>query len=156
MPNGAHRRSFDVGDCRVIVEPGDRDSDEAGAVLAEALSGDAERWEDLRTRYMSAVGDRALASEEITRLRGRIAPNEPARLLGPGYVRFSETRIMWLLSRRDTGWSSFGVVVSDWDDLFRRYNALVTAHGEDEHGPWWEVASPSTPNTPPARAARGG
>lgn len=83
----------------------------------------------------------ALQAAETRAVRARLPPETPARLLGEGCVRFDADGRLWLLSRREDGWASFGVVCDGWDDLFRRYDVKVTAHGVDKDGPWWTVES---------------
>lgn len=130
--NGGRRRSFVVDGVTVYVEP--HEDDERSRAVAAFLSEAPAVVEALRA--------------EVQRLRAEVPPTDPVRLLGPGCVRFREGQL-WLLNRREGGWSSFGVQLASWDDLFRRFNAIVTEHGSDAFGPFWVVA-------PPASQRRGG
>lgn len=138
MAGGGHRRAFDVGACRVLVEPSDDASDDAAGALAEALAGDSARWEDLRGRFTGVVAENEMLKARIAKLEMLVPPKQPQRLLAPGYVRFTGGA-MWLLGKRETGFAAWGVRLDGWDELFRRYDVKVTACGEDEHGQWWEV-----------------
>ena len=105
-----------------MVEP-HNENDAVAKQVAEQLSTALERIAELR--------------KENARLVSLVPPKSPARLLGPGCVRMRDG--LWLLNQREKGWTSWGVRLDGWDDLFRRYAVTVTAHGEDEHGLWWEV-----------------
>ena len=83
----------------------------------------------------------ALQVAETRLARAKIPPARPARLLDVGTVRFDESGRLWLMNKREGGWSSFGVCLDDWDNLFRQYNVKVTGHGTDATGPWWAVES---------------
>lgn len=74
---------------------------------------------------------------ELAAARAKV-PAVPARIMSTGTVRFMNGEL-WLLNRRESGWSSFGIRVGSWDELFRRFNVAVTDHGTDEHGAWWSV-----------------
>lgn len=127
MPNanGSRRRSLEVDGVQVFVEP--HEDDARSLAVAEFL------------RDAPAVVDSLRA--EVQRLRALVPPAEPVRLGHGGCVRFRDGKL-WLLNRREDGWSSFGVQLRGWDDLFRRFNAIVTEHGSDAFGPFWVVAPP--------------
>lgn len=122
--NGGRRRSFEVDGIQVYVEP--HEDDERGSSVATFLSEAPAVVESLRA--------------EVQRLRTLVSPKEPVRLLGPGCVRFRDGGI-WLLNRREDGWASFGVQLASWDELFRRFDAIVTEHGSDAFGLFWVVTS---------------
>jgi hypothetical protein len=144
--NGTRNRGFDLDGVRVLVS-GDDDAQiaavafnlaNAGAALEQArarhveLQAEIERVESPTARWARLHAQHAQLSAA--------PPKRPARLLGPGVVRFDPAMGKpWLLNKREPGWSSWGVVCDDWDDLFRRFNVRVTGHGTDEHGAWWEV-----------------
>jgi len=143
MPGGGRRRSFNAAEHVVTIEPrGGSDRHDAecaqlAAELAAAAVGITVRWEALTAERDAAVL-RAEAAEACARAAERmVPPPSPARLLGPGCVRFDSMGRLWLLNKRETGWSSWGVICDGWDDLFRRHAVRITAHGTDEHGPWW-------------------
>lgn len=140
-PQGGHVRQFAVRRIRVSVDPDDADNDEAAEQLALALARFAERkhtvWQRLESEAMAARTALEAAERELARLRGLVPPASPVRVLAPGFVRFDTQGRLWLLGHRETGWSSFGVLCADWDDLFRRYNVRIAAHGVDEFGPYW-------------------
>ena len=148
-PAGGRARTFWIRDCEVMITPRGEEADANGAQLtaelAAAAAGVVARWDTLVAERDAA---RRLAAERLDRAllaEGKVPPKEPARMLGPGCVRFDSQGKLWLLNKRETGWSSFGVVLDGWDDLFRRYAVRITAHGADEHGMWWTAE--------PARAA---
>lgn len=78
---------------------------------------------------------------ELERTRALVPPKAPLRIFGRGFVRFDADKTLWLLSKRETGWSAFGFRQASWDDLFRRYDVRVVECGTDEHGAWWAVES---------------
>ena len=123
--NGGRQRSFDVDGIRVLV--GAHEDDERGKALAEFLAAAPSVVESLRA--------------EVQRLRAEVPPRKPVRLLGPGCVRFRDGEL-WLLNKRETGWGSFGLQLAGWDDLFRRFNAVVIEHGSDAFGEFWTVDAP--------------
>lgn len=142
--DGTRIREFRVDGIRVQVQATDRDLDHTAEALAESLNGAARdvvrRWHALESRCSAAEARAAAATREAEQLRQQVPPPAPQRLLGPGCVRFRGTEL-YLLSKRDTGWSSWGVRCAGWDDLFRRYAVVITEHGTDEHGAYW-IAAP--------------
>jgi len=144
---GSGARQFDVDGIPVLVgqtsgatrlEPGSEE-DQRVALVADTLRRHAdalEAHEQLVADLHRRLGD---ALREVDRVRALVPPKVLARIMSTGCVRFDERGGLWLLSRRETGWAAFGVWVSDWDNLFRRYNVRVTEHGTDETGPWWAV-----------------
>lgn len=87
--------------------------------------------------------------DTIADLRGKITEQkaEPARIMGEGCVRFSTTGELWILNRREGGFSSFGFRCESWDELFRRFDVRVTSSGTDEHGAYWTVVSTKGPRS---------
>lgn len=122
--NGGRRRAFEIEGVTVHVEP--HEDDERGRTVAEMLANAPANLSGLRA--------------DVQRLRAEVPPRDPVRLLGPGCVRFRDGEL-WLLNKQETGWSSFGLQLAGWDDLFRRFNAVVVAHGSDAFGEFWTVDS---------------
>lgn len=141
---GARSVGFDVpaksggpnGPISVLVSHWDAERNKEVEAVAHELANVADIIAE-RDRLQALL---KLAAAENVSLDKRVPPDEPKRLLGTGCVRFRDGEL-WLLSRREDGWASFGVRLESWDDLFRRYNCRVTANGTDEAGDWWEVAS---------------
>lgn len=148
--DGTRMRSFAVDGIRVQVQATCREQDAAATGLAVTLHGAARgvvrRWHALESRC-SAAEARAAAADlraaaaiaETERLRALVPPPEPARLLGPGCIRFRGAEL-WLLNKRERGWASWGVRCAGWDDLFRHYAVTITEHGVDEFGQYWLAA----------------
>lgn len=89
----------------------------------------AARWESTRSDLQA----------KIDRLQQQIHEHQvekPARVLGPLCVRMRAGEL-WALNKRETGWSSSGFLVGSWDELFRRWDVLVTEQGVDTHGAYW-------------------
>ena len=124
--NGGRRRSFELDGVTVYVEP--HDDDERGRAVAEMLAGAPAALSALRA--------------DVQRLSSQVPPRTPVRLLGPGCVRFRNGEL-WLLNKQETGWASFGLQLDGWDDLFRRFNAIVVDQGRDAFGDFWIVTSPA-------------
>lgn len=123
--NGGRNRSFEIDGVKVMVSA--HEDDERGMAVAVFLANAPAVIEDLRA--------------EVQRLRAEVPPRDPVRLLGPGCVRFRDGKL-WLLNKRETGWASFGLQLSGWDDLFRRFNVVVTDRGSDAFGDFWTVTAP--------------
>ncbi len=140
--SGRRIRGFDVGQVRVTVES-DKEHDERAKALASSLISHAMgvdwHWNRLKHERDHAVKSAHIAHDKMLDAQAKLPPASPVRLLGVGTVRFDENGRMWLMNKRETGWSSFAVPVADWDDLFRRYNVRVTSHGVDAAGAWWSV-----------------
>ncbi len=134
--NGARAVQFHRDGLTVLVRPSGAEQNADAHALAIALDSEASSIA-LLDALLSET--RQKHSADVRSLLARIPPKRPTRLLGTGVVRFDEKGRPWLLNRRDRGWGEFGVYLDDWDDLFRRYNVRITAHGTDKHGPWWEV-----------------
>lgn len=146
--NGARTARFyvqgDSGEVQVQVQVLHHSEDMNERVLevaramadAAAMLERAERAEKALARVERLL---ELQEAETRSARARLPPARPARLFGPGFVRFDSAGQLWILSRREDGWASFGVVCDGWDDLFRRYDVKVTSHGADKDGPWWCV-----------------
>jgi hypothetical protein len=117
-------RAFVIDDVKVLVS-GHEDDDRAKAV-AEHLASAHDMIEVLQL--------------QVTALRRVVPPKAPAKILGPGVVRMRD-RELWILNRADEGWASFGFRAGSWDDLFRRFDVVVTGHGHDETGEFWRVES---------------
>ena len=132
-PNGTRISSFSLGDITVNVIPAFAEQNEAAFSAA--------------CRLESAPGIIAALRDELAQAvkRVQIQSAKPARLIGTGYIRFTEKGTMWLLSDRKNGWAAFGVICDSWDDLFRNYDVRVTGHGTDEFGLWWSVENFAPP-----------
>lgn len=130
-PNGGCGRSFEIDGVTVLVRG--HSDDERGSAVAEFLASAPRVVETLRA--------------EVQRLRVAVPPADPVRLLGPGCVRFRDGKL-WLLNRAEDGWSSFGVQLKGWDDLFRRFNVAVVEHGRDAFGDFWIVDAPGGEGSP--------
>lgn len=128
--DGRRNRSFEIDGCTVLVTPGNATDEEAAAVT--------ERLADLDEQLLLARAAYTGANAALGVALSQIPPKRPARMLGPGCVRFLNGRL-FLLNRRERGFGEFGVECDGWDDLFRRFDLKVTTHGEDKHGAWWEV-----------------
>lgn len=128
--NGTHARGFALDGARVLVNG---ESDAAIAAITTELAGARQRCAELQAEVNRVI-------KLNTEMAEAIPPKRPAQLLGDGVVRFDPvTGQPWLLNTREKGWSAWGVVCADWDDLFRRFNVRVTGHGVDAHGAWWQV-----------------
>lgn len=123
-------RAFHVDGVRVLVEG--HEDDERAKSVAEHLAGAHDLIEALQL--------------QVTALRRVVPPKTPARLLGPGVVRMRD-RELWILNRAEDGWSSFGFRAGSWDDLFRRFDVIVTGHGHDETSEFWRVEPSTESNT---------
>lgn len=136
-PNGGRRRSFMIDGCTVIVEPHEDDARarHVAMYLAEATD---------------TIG--ALRRENRA-LRDAAPPPQKARLLGPGCVRMRDRRL-WLLNKVEDGWASFGLCIETWDDLFRRFDVIVTERGEDDYGDYWRVENTRSPNAREAKETK--
>lgn len=119
---GSRRRSLVIDGITVTVEPYENDG--AARMLAEILSDVLPTLAELRAK--------------VDALKAQVPPKAPARLMGPGCVRMRDG-VVWLLGHRSKGWAAWGMRCDGWDDLFRRFNVIVTSHGTDEHGAWWQV-----------------
>ena len=122
--NGGRRRSFVIDGVTVYVEP--HEDDARAKSVAEFLASAHEVTDSLR--------------DEVAKLRAAVPPRMPARLFGPGAVRFRDGKL-WLLNKPEKGWGSFGICLDGWDSLFRQFNCRVTGHGRDEDGEFWTVES---------------
>ena len=119
--NSGRQRSFMLDGVSVTI--GAHEDDDRGKAVAVFLADARETTERLRA--------------EVQKLRA-LVPDDSARLLGPGCVRMRDGKI-WLLNRADSGWASWGVQCSSWDDLFRRFNVIVTEKRTDSTGEFWVV-----------------
>jgi hypothetical protein len=129
-PAGTKACGFSPSDrVRVLVSPTDQEYNEEAFGLA--------------CRMSRADDTIAALREQIETLRSKIQIQEakPARMFGPAWVRFDTSAVggIWALSDRAKGWGSGGFRYASWDDLFRDLNVKVTAHGQDETGPWWQI-----------------
>lgn len=147
---GSGTAEFRIGKFKVQVGTNEHRTDGSEELaLANALRERAVAVEATRVQATLAISVWRRACDErdatIARLERELAdlrarhPKTPARIMATGCVRFDGPGKLWLLSKRETGWSAFGIPCADWDELFRRFNVRVTAHGTDEHGPWWAV-----------------
>jgi hypothetical protein len=137
--NGARTSFFcPTETIKVLVEPMHADDNDSAFALATELADAHVAVTKARSDAIAAMGRAEALERELAFANSRVAPKAPARLLGPGFVRFTESGELWLLGKRETGWAAFGFRCDSWDDLFRRYDVRVTAHGSDEHGMWWK------------------
>ena len=90
------------------------------------------RWESARCDLVAKIHR---LEDQLNEHRAR-HPEKPARVLGPLCVRMQNGEL-WALNKRETGWSSSGFLVGSWDELFRRWDVIVTEHGVDKHGAYW-------------------
>lgn len=147
---GARTCSFHAGAVTVSVRPTFRADNDAAKQLAEDLLGPAvvitvlRRNLDEAEAQIQAWKDKCMGMRrELDELKA--PPPPPARLFGRGAIRFLNGQML-LMNRRDQGWSSFALPLSGWDELFRRHDCAVVAHGTDDAGPWWEVESTQRPS----------
>ena len=112
-------------------------SNDGAPEFARDLSEHAAAIQRMQAQIEALRAQNMKLTAENHALRAKV-PAVPARILATGTVRF-DGRDLWLMSRRETGWGSFGLRVGSWDELFRRFNVAVTEHGTDEHGAWWSV-----------------
>jgi len=126
LPGGSRRRSMTIDGITVMIEP--HVDDVAARRLAEELHG-----------YRAAVTEMAA---ELADLRRRVPPARRNRLFGAATVRFLNGKV-FLLNKREgktsEGFGEFGFEFDGWDSLFRAWDVVVTDHGQDKHGCWWEV-----------------
>lgn len=145
--DGSRIRTFDLGDIKVSVES-TLESDARAKVLAESLRahalGETFRWSALENERDHAVKSAHKDRELRLAAEAKIAPPQPVRLMGVGCVRFDSEGRLYLCSSREKGWAAFAIWLDGWDELFRRYDVRVTAHGQDEHGLWWSVENTAT------------
>ena len=135
--SGQRTAEFTTADgFKIQISHSDEDRNDDVLVAARQLA-DVDRVLRQLLRDNTRLKAEALVLRET--VRTKVPPTRPARLLGPGCVRFTERGELWVLNKRETGWSSFGYVVDGWDDLFRRFDVRVTSHGADEHGAYWIV-----------------
>lgn len=146
--NGARTARFyvpgDLGEVQVQVMHHDEDMNGRVLEVARAMADAAatlERAERAERALLRAEKLLELQAAETRSVRAKLPPEKPARLFGHGFVRFDSAGQIWILSRREDGWASFGVMCDGWDDVFRRYDVKVTSHGVDKDGPWWAVES---------------
>lgn len=126
----------------VRFEPKDATHNDEAASLAIEYHRQDDRRDALVDRAdaerRAALDALVAARAESARLRAQIQPDPPLRFLGPCVARFDPAgKGIWLLSKRDKGWSSSGFLYSSWDEIFRRFDAHVTGHGADEAGEYW-------------------
>lgn len=134
--NGGRACQFHRDGLAVLVRPSGAEQNADAHALAIALEAESCVVTDLDARLREL---REKYSADVRSLLGRVPPKSPTRLLCQGFVRFDEKGRPWVLGGREKGWAHFGFLCDDWDDLFRRFNVTVTAHGTDKHGPWWQV-----------------
>ena len=138
--NGTRAAGFDLEEgISVLVSPRDEDKNSSAEEWARLLAKDATACAALVARALDADERAEVAAREKAAMAAKVPPTRPARVLAAGYVRFDERGGIWLMGKRETGWSAFGVRCDSWDDLFRRYDVRVTGHGTDDTGLWWRV-----------------
>jgi hypothetical protein len=136
--NGGRACQFHRDGLTVLVRPSGAEQNADAHALAIALDAEVSSLALLDALLRDT---REKHSADVRSLLDRVPPASPRRLFGPGFVRFDEKGRPWVLGGREKGWGHFGFMCDDWDDLFRRWNVSVTAHGTDKHGPWWQVES---------------
>jgi hypothetical protein len=134
--DGGRACQFERDGLTVLVRPSGAEQNADAHALAIALDSEASSLTLLDALLRET---REKHAADVRSLLGRVPPKSPRRLLGPGFVRFDADGRPWVLGNREKGWAHFGFICDDWDDLFRRWNVSVTAHGTDKHGPWWQV-----------------
>ena len=137
----ARARHFNAGGVSVALSPATNEYDNNEAAFAEVCDA---MFDALTGAEAALAAAKAEASEqaelaarravEIANLHAQI-PKEPRALLGVGCVRWIGDE-MWALNKRETGWASSGYRIEGWDELFRRWRAVVLDVGTDEHGPY--------------------
>lgn len=138
--SGTRNVGFTRDGLSVLVSPTHEEQNERAEELARLLAQEIEGLARLADRIAAAEARAEKSERDHLRTLAKVPPARPARLMGPGFVRFDPTHgVPWLLGQREKGWASFGVMLDSWDDLFRRYDVRVTEHGTDEHGAWWRV-----------------
>ncbi len=73
---------------------------------------------------------------QIASLTAKLPPEEPAKMLGTGCVRFADG-FAHLLNNAESGWSAFGVRFRSWDELFREYDVRIGEPQTDKWGQYW-------------------
>ena len=144
--DGTRLATVDLGKVLVRFEPQHADENDA----AKALALDYHHQDDRRDALVwqadalrrRAVEDLAAARREIDRLRALIPPEAPLRFFGPCTARFDPAgKGVWLMNKRESGWSSGGFLCPSWDEVFRRFDAHVTGHGADDAGEYWILSN---------------
>lgn len=136
-PNGTRNRGFTIDGVDVLISG---DDDEKIARTAGDLSEAASALERAEARRAEMQAEIERLCKLVNDLNAAVPPARPVQIMAPGCVRFdSMTGKLWLLSGQAKGWSAFGVILDDWDDLFRRFNVRVTGHGTDKDGAYWTV-----------------
>lgn len=136
-PDGTRNRTVEWSDkveVQVCSRCGADDDDVADA--AQQIADFAQTVEDHESDLCRQRSENAALHKRLAQALSQIPPKKPARLLGTGYVRFADGKPV-LLNRRERGFGEFGVTCDSWDQLFREFDVRITAHGVDEHGPWW-------------------
>lgn len=142
--DGTRTRSVDWSDkVEVQVSSCYGAADDADiAKAAEQIADFARVVERHEAEVLQFRGQEADLRKQLAEAKRQIPPKTPARLLGTGYVRFADGKPV-LLNRRERGFGEFGFTCESWDQLFREFDVRITAHGVDEHGPWWAAETVS-------------
>lgn len=133
MPGGDERRAYGVswGGPSAMVKSSEADDEKIAAWLARAPG-----------LVMSYEQEIKLLNAKLRELRAAHPPRKVA-LLGDGCVRQDpkDPARLWLLNTAAKGWSAFGVIIDGgWDELFRKYDVIVSAPATDKHGQYWTVS----------------
>lgn len=132
-------RSFTVGGIRVTLQAEGSHFDSADEsfslacdVIYDSATGASDALNEAQAEATRAADVAEQRAARVAQLEALI-PKEPKALLGVGCVRWVGGE-MWVLNKRETGWSSSGFRIDGWDELFRRWRAVVIDVGADEHG----------------------
>lgn len=132
MPGGDGRPAYgiDWGGPSALVKSTEADDAAVAAYLARAPAA-----------IMAHEQTIAKLERDLSAARA-LVPKRKTRLLGPGCVRQDphHPERLWLLNTQHKGWASFGIVVEGgWDELFRRFDVIVSDPDRDTHGMYWMV-----------------
>lgn len=137
--DGTHNRQVEVDGCKVLVSGDDDARCESVAAqiarLAEGLERDRVEINQAKAEARHERSMRTLEANRRAEAEAKV-PAAPQRIMGPSVVRTDERGRLWVMSNREQGWSSWGFLVDDWDEIFRRWRLRVDGVGADEHGPY--------------------
>lgn len=144
--DGTRQVAVHLENVRVRFEPKHKSDNDEALSLALDYHHNNDRRDALVfqavARLRGAESDLSRAQEAIGRLRAALPPDPPVRFFGPCCVRFDPAgNGIWLMNKRETGWSSSGFLYASWDEVFRRFDAHVTSHGTDEAGEYWILSN---------------
>lgn len=137
-PGGDQRRAYGIDWCgpHALVKSSEADDGAVAAYLARAPG-------------LIMAHEETIAKLEAELHKTRAAyPARKTRLLGPGCVRQDKagSSRLWLLNTQAKGWSAWGVIIDGgWDELFRRFDVIVSAPSVDKDGQYWIVTPRKDP-----------